>query len=84
MHVGKILSELRKQRRRINRAIAVLEMLKQQPRRREQKTNQRKSKSGAETSRRVYRLSAGRKKLATEDVATRATVIPFERLRRHA
>jgi hypothetical protein len=84
MRVGKILSELREQRRRIDRAIAVLEMLEQQPRQRKQKTNHRKSKSGTETSRRVYRLSTENKMLATEEVASRATVIPFERLRRHA
>ena len=84
MYLGKILSELRKQRGRIERAIAVLEMLKQQPRQRKQKTNYRKSKSGTETSRRAYRLSTEKKTLATEEVATRATVIPFERLRRQA
>ena len=84
MHVGEILSELRKQRRRIDRAIVVLEMLKQQPGQRKQKTHQRKSKAGMEISRRVRRLAGEEKKLATEEVATRATVIPFEQLRRHA
>ena len=84
MHVGKILSELRKQRRRIDRAIAVLEMLKQQPRQRKQKTNHGKSRSGTEASRRVYRLSTEKNAWATQEVANRATVIPFERLRRHA
>jgi hypothetical protein len=84
MHVGKILSELRKQRRRIDRAIVVLEMLKQQPGQRKHKTHQRKSKAGTEISRRIRRMAGEKKKLATEEVATRATVIPFERLRRHA
>ena len=40
MHVGEMLSELKKQRRRIERAIAVLEMLKPQPTRK-QKTYRR-------------------------------------------
>jgi hypothetical protein len=83
MHVGKVLSELRKQRRRIDRAIVVLEMLKQ-PGQRKRTIQQRKSKAGTEISRGVRRLAGEKKKLAAEEVATRATVIPFERLRRHA
>jgi hypothetical protein len=85
MHVGRILSELRKQRRHIDRAIAVLEMLEQPPtRQRKKKTNDRRSKSGAETSRPVYGLSTEKRALAKEEIGSRATVIPFERLRRHA
>ena len=84
MYVGKILSELRKQRRRIDRAIAAVEMLKPQPSRQRKQTTDRKSKSGTEMSRDISALSREKDTMATEGVASRATVIPFERLRRHA
>jgi len=85
MRVGEILSELRKQRRRIDRAIAALEMLKPQPsRQRKQSTNRGKSKSGTEASGHFYTLSAEKEAMATEEVANRARVIPFGRLRQRA
>ena len=85
MRVGEILSELRKQRRRIDRAIAALEMLKAQPsRQREQSTDRRSSKSGTELCKDVYSLSTEVEVLATEDAGSRARVIPFGRLRRRA
>ena len=83
MRLGEILSELRERRRRIDRAIAVLEMLKEQPRQRKQKTNRDKSKSVTGASRQVYPRSAKTETLATEQVG-RARVIPFGRLRRRA
>jgi hypothetical protein len=82
MHVGEMLSELKKQRRRIDRAIAVLEMLKPQPTRK-QKTYRRKSKSRTETSRNAYPLSTEKEISATAE-PSRARVIPFGRLRRQA
>ena len=85
MDVGKILSELRKQRRRIDRAIAAVETLKPQPsRQRKQSTDRRKSKSGTEMSRDISGLSTEKNTLATEKVGSRARVIPFGRLRRRA
>ena len=85
MQVGKILSELRKQRRRIDRAIAAVEMLKPQPSGpRKQITDGRKSKSGTEMSRDVYALAKEKNALGTEKVDNRARVIPFGRLRRRA
>lgn len=85
MHVGKILSELRKQRGRIDRAIAAVEMLKPQPSgQTKQATNRRKSKSEKEVSRDIYALSTEKDTLATEKVGSRARVIPFGRLRRRA
>ena len=83
MRLGEILSELREQRRRIDRAIAVLEMLNQQPRQRKQKTNRDKSKSVKGGSRQVYPRSAKTETLATEQDG-RARVIPFGRWRRRA
>jgi hypothetical protein len=85
MRVGEILSELKKQRRRLDRAIAVLEMLEPQPtRRRKKRTGNRKSKSGAERSGKVHRLSKRKEDLATEAVGSSARVIPFGRLRQRA
>ena len=85
MRVGEILSELRKQRRRIDRAIAALEMLKPQPsRQRKQSTNRGRLKSGTEISGQFYPPSTGKEAMATEEVASRARVIPFGRLRRRA
>ena len=85
MRVGEILSDLRKQRRRIDRAIAALEMLKpQSARQRKKRTHRRKPTSGNERSGKVYRLSKRRGTLATQGVGSRARVIPFARLRQRA
>lgn len=85
MRVGEILSDLRKQRRRIDRAIAALEMLKpQSARQRKKSTNRRQSTSGSERPGKVYRLSKRRKVLATKGVVGPARVIPFGRLRQRA
>jgi hypothetical protein len=85
MHVGEILSELRTQRRRIDRAIAALEMLKPQPtRQRKQKTARPRSKSGTEGSRHVYPLATEKERLGKEEAGSPAKVIPFGRLRRRA
>jgi hypothetical protein len=83
MRLGEILSELREQRRRIDRAIAALEMLKRQPRKGKRKTNRKKSKYVTQGSRQVYPRSTKTETLATEQVG-RARVIPFGRLRRRA
>jgi hypothetical protein len=85
MRVGKILSDLRKQRRRIDRAIAALEMLKPQSApQRKKRTNRRKPTSGTERSGKVYRLSKRIGTPATEGVGSPARVIPFGRLRQRA
>jgi hypothetical protein len=85
MRVGEILSDLRKQRRRIDRAIAALEMLKpQSARQRKQRINRQKPTSGTARSGKVYRLSKRRKYLATKGVVSPARVIPFGRLRQRA
>ena len=85
MRVGEILSDLRKQRRRIDRAIAALEMLKPQSARQGRKrATRRQPTSGTERSGKVYRLPKRRKALATEGVVSRARVIPFGRLRQRA
>jgi hypothetical protein len=85
MRVGEILSDLRKQRRRIDRAIAALEMLKaQSARQRKKRATRRLPTSGTERSGKVYRLSKRRKALATEGMVSPARVIPFGRLRQRA
>ena len=85
MRVGEILSDLRKQRRRIDRAIAALEILKpQSARQRKQRINRQKPTSGTARSGKVYRLSKRRKSLATKGVVSPARVIPFGRLRQRA
>lgn len=85
MHVGEILSELRTQRRRIDRAIAALEMLKPQPtRQRKQRTTRPRSKSAAEGFQHVYPLVAEKERLGKEEAGGPAKVIPFGRLRRRA
>jgi hypothetical protein len=85
MRVGEILSDLRKQRRRIDRAIAALEILKPQSARQGKKrTNRRKPTSGTARSGKVYRLSRKRGTVATEGVSRPARVIPFGRLRQRA
>ena len=85
MRVGEILSDLRKQRRRIDRAIAALEMLKPQSARQGKKRASRQQPtSGTETLGKVYRLSKRRKSLATKGVVSPARVIPFGRLRQRA
>jgi len=81
MDVQGILSELKKQRRRINRAIALVEMLKP-PRQRNH--NRRKLTSAIELSRPVHMLSAAQEKSAPRKAGRRrARVIPFA-LRRRA
>ena len=85
MRVGEILSDLRKQRRRIDRAIAALEILKPQSARQGKKrTNRQQPTSGTESLGKVYRLSKRRKSLATKRVVSPARVIPFGRLRQRA
>jgi hypothetical protein len=82
MRLGKILSELREQRRRIDRAIAVLETLTRQPRQRKRKTHRQKSQSGREMSRLVAQFKATEPP-AREHIGG-AKVIPFGRSRRRA
>jgi hypothetical protein len=85
MRVGEILSDLRKQRRRIDRAIAALEMLKPQSAlQRKKRTTRQQPTSGTERSGKVYRLSKKRGTVATEGVGSPARVIPFGRLRQRA
>jgi hypothetical protein len=84
MRLSEVLSELRRQRRRIDRAIAVLEVLGQQPRERKRKPRGRKSRSGTEASRQLPSQSMERKTLAVGEVGGRARIIPFGRLRRRA
>ena len=84
MHLSEVLSELREQRRRIDRAIAVLEILNQQPGERKRKPNRQKSRSGTEASRQLYPQSKETQSLAGGEIGSRARVIPFGRLRRRA
>jgi hypothetical protein len=84
MRLSEILSQLKEQRRRIDRAIAVLEVLGQQPRERKRKPRRQKTRSGTEASRQLPEQSMERKILATGEVGGRARVIPFGRLRRQA
>jgi len=82
MDVEGILSELKKQRRRINRAIAVVEMLKP-PRQRKLRSNRRKLTSTIEVSRHVHHVSPAQGTSAIGKTGSRARVIPFG-LRRRA
>jgi hypothetical protein len=80
MDVEGILSELKKQRRRINRAIAVVEMLKP-PRQRKLRSNRRELTSTIEMSR--HHVSTAQGTSALGKTGRRARVIPFG-LRRRA
>jgi len=82
MDVEGILSELKKQRRRINRAIALVEMFKP-PRQRKHRSNRRKLTSTIEMSRHVHHVSTTRGMSAMEKTGRRGRVIPFA-LRRRA
>ena len=82
MDVEGILSELKKQRRRINRAIAVVEMLKP-PRQRKHRSNRRELTSTIEMSPHVHHVSTAQGTSAIEKTGRRARVIPFG-LRRRA
>ncbi len=82
MDVDGILTELKRQRRRINRAIAVVEMLKP-PRQRKYKSNRRKLTSTIETYRHVRHISTAEGPSAIGKTGRRARVIPFG-LRRRA
>lgn len=82
MDVEGILLALKKQRRRIDRAIAAVEMLKP-PRQRKQTSNDRKSTSAIEMSGHVDPLSTAPEKSAIGKGGRRARVIPFG-LRRRA
>jgi hypothetical protein len=82
MDVEGILSALKKQRRRIDRAIAAVEMLKP-PRQRKQRSNPRKLTSAIEMSWHAAPLSTPQEKSAIGKGGRRARVIPFG-LRRRA
>jgi len=82
MDVEGILSELKKQRRRINRAIAVVEMLKP-PRQRKHRSNRGKLTSTIEMYRHVHDVSTAQGTSAIGKTGRRARVIPFG-LRRRA
>ena len=84
MRLREVLSQLREQRRRIDRAIAVLEVLGQQPRERKRKPGRQKSRSGTEASRQLAEQSMERKTLSAGEVGGPGRVIPFGRLRRRA
>ena len=76
MDVEGILSELKKQRRRINRAIAVVEMLKP-PRQRKHRSNRRKLRSTIEMSRHVHHVSTAQGTSAVGKTGRLGRVIPF-------
>jgi hypothetical protein len=82
MDVEGILSELKKQRRRINRAIALVEMLKP-ARQRKHRSNRRKLTSTIEMSRHVHHVSTTQGTSAIGKTGRRGGVIPFG-LRRRA
>jgi len=82
MDVEGILSALKKQRRRIDRAIAAVEMLKS-PRQRKQRSNPRELTSAIERSWHTGPLSTAQEKSAIGKGGRRARVIPFG-LRRRA
>jgi len=82
MDVEGILSALKKQRRRIDRAIAALEMLKP-PRQRKQISIRPRLTSAIEMSRQVHPLSMAQEQSAIGKGGRRARVIPFG-LRRRA
>ena len=82
MDVEGILSELKKQRRRITRAIAVVEMLKP-PRQRKHRSNRGKLTSTIEMYRHVHHVSTAQGTSAIQKTGRRARVIPFG-LRRRA
>ena len=81
MDVEGILSELKKQRRRIDRTIAVVEMLKSPPQRK-QRSNGGKQKSAIELSPRFDSLSPMREKSAIGKAGRRGRVISFGLRRR--
>ena len=81
MDVEGILSELKKQRRRIDRAIALVEMLKP-PRQRKHRSNLQKT-STIEMSRHVHHVSTAQGTSAIRKTGRRGRVIPFG-LRRRA
>ena len=82
MDVEGILSALKKQRRRIDRAIAAVEMLKS-PRQRKQRSNPRELTSAIEMSWNAGPLSTKQQKSAIGKGGRRARLIPFG-LRRRA
>ena len=82
MDVEGILTELKKQRRRINRAIAVVEMLKP-PRQRKHRSNRRKLTSTIEMYRQIHHVSTAQGTSARGKTGRRARVLPFA-LRRRA
>ena len=82
MDVEGILCELKKQRRRINRAIALVEMLKP-PRQRKHKSNRGKLTSTIEMYRHVHHVSTAKATSTIGKTGRRARVIPFG-LRRRA